>query len=108
LRETYFLTHQFRGRLPFGDDAVHIDGVHAPGRPKTDVLDCQWIQRLHSYGLLAAAFRPEDQVVVLRGYLRQRHMLIRDVGQHGGPLCGGVSGRTREIPYSDIGPRSPQ
>jgi hypothetical protein len=39
------------------------------GRPKTDVLDCQWIQRLHSYGLLAASFRPEDQVVVLRGYL---------------------------------------
>ena len=49
---------------------------HAPGRPKSDGLDCQWIQRLHSYGLLAASFRPEDQVVVLRGYLRQRQMLI--------------------------------
>src|SRR5438876_7399079 len=55
---------------------------HAPGRPKTDVLDCQWIQRLHCYGLLTASFRPEDQVVVLRGYLRQRHMLIRYAGQH--------------------------
>jgi transposase len=55
---------------------------HAPGRPKSDVLDCQWIQRLHSYGLLTASFRPEDQVVVLRGYLRQRHMLIRYAGQH--------------------------
>jgi transposase len=52
------------------------------GRPKTDVLDCQWIQRLHSYGLLAASFRPEDQVVVLRGYLRQRHMLLRYSGMH--------------------------
>jgi transposase len=52
------------------------------GRPKTDVLDCQWIQRLHSYGLLAASFRPEDQVVVLRSYLRQRQMLIRYAGQH--------------------------
>jgi transposase len=52
------------------------------GRPKTDVLDCQWIQRLHSYGLLAASFRPQDQVVVLRGYLRQRQMLIRYAGQH--------------------------
>lgn len=52
------------------------------GRPKTDVLDCQWIQRLHSYGLLAASFRPEDQVVVLRGYLRQRQMLIRYAGPH--------------------------
>ena len=55
---------------------------HAPGRPKSDVLDCQWIPRLHSYGLLTASFRPEDQVVVLRGYLRQRHMLIRYAGQH--------------------------
>ncbi|HZY85649.1 MAG TPA: IS110 family transposase [Gemmataceae bacterium] len=55
---------------------------HTPGRPKTDVLDCQWIQRLHSYGLLAAAFRPDDQVVVLRSYLRQRQMLIQYAGQH--------------------------
>jgi len=36
------------------------------GRPKTDVHDCQWLQRLHTYGLLSACFRPEDQVVVLR------------------------------------------
>src|SRR6516164_8922216 len=55
---------------------------HAPGRPKTDRLDCQWIQRLHSFGLLTASFRPEDQVVVLRSYLRQRQMLIRYAGQH--------------------------
>lgn len=55
---------------------------HVPGRPKSDVHDCQWIQRLHSYGLLAASFRPEDQVVVLRGYLRQRQMLITYAGQH--------------------------
>jgi transposase len=53
-----------------------------PGRPKSDRLDCQWIQRLHSCGLLAAAFRPDDQVVVLRGYLRQRQMLITFAGQH--------------------------
>jgi transposase len=55
---------------------------HVPGRPKSDVLDCQWIQRLHSYGLLAAAFRPCDQVVVLRSYLRQRKMLIAYGAQH--------------------------
>jgi transposase len=41
---------------------------HAPGRPKTDVHDCQWIQRLHRYGLLTASFRPADEVVVLRSY----------------------------------------
>ncbi len=55
---------------------------HAPGRPKSDVLDCQWLQRLHSYGLLTASFRPADQVVVLRSYLRQRQMLVRYAGQH--------------------------
>ena len=55
---------------------------HVPGRPKSDVHDCQWIQRLHSYGLLAAAFRPSDQVAVLRSYLRQRQMLIAYGGQH--------------------------
>jgi transposase len=55
---------------------------HVPGRPKSDVHDCQWLQRLHSYGLLTASFRPADQVVVLRSYLRQRQMLIRYAGQH--------------------------
>jgi transposase len=56
--------------------------ARAPGRPKTDVKDCQWIQRLHSYGLLSAAFRPAEQVVVLRAYLRQRDMLVTYAGQH--------------------------
>lgn len=55
---------------------------HAPGRPKSDVLDCQWIRRLHSYGLLTASFRPSDEVVVWRGYQRQREMLIRYAAQH--------------------------
>ena len=55
---------------------------HAPGRPKTDVVDCQWIQRLHSCGLLTPSFRPADDIVVLRSYLRQRQMLIAYAGQH--------------------------
>jgi transposase len=54
---------------------------HVPGR-KTDVLDCQWIQQLHSYGLLEGSFRPAEQVVVLRSYLRQRDRLIRLASQH--------------------------
>ena len=36
------------------------------GRPKTDRRDCQWIYRLHSVGLLAAAFRPDEQTCRLR------------------------------------------
>ena len=54
----------------------------APGRPKTDVQDCQWLQRLHTYGLLAAAFRPPEQICVLRSYLRQRAMLVTYTSQH--------------------------
>jgi len=55
---------------------------HAPGRPKSDVLDCQWIRRLHSYGLLTASFRPADEIVCWRGFQRQREMLIRYAAQH--------------------------
>ena len=51
-------------------------------RPKTDVLDAQWIQRLHSYGLLRASFRPPDSVLALRAYWRQRQMQIRYAAGH--------------------------
>jgi transposase len=49
---------------------------------KSDVLDCQWLQQLHTYGLLQGAFRPTDEIVVLRSYLRQRAMLIRGASTH--------------------------
>lgn len=52
------------------------------GRPKTDRLDCQWIQRLHAYGLLPASFRPPADVAVLRHYLRQRTELVRNGARH--------------------------
>lgn len=52
-----------------------------PGR-KTDVLDCQWLQQLHTYGLLQGAFRPDGQVCGLRAYLRQRAMLVQYASQH--------------------------
>lgn len=42
------------------------------------MLDCQWIQQLHTYGLLRASFRPEDQMVALRAYTRHRDNLIGD------------------------------
>jgi len=57
----------------------HLQRV--PGR-KTDVLDCQWLQQLHSFGLLAGAFRPDDQICVLRSYMRQRAMLVTYASQH--------------------------
>ena len=51
-------------------------------RPKTDVLDAQWIQRLHSYGLLRGSFRPPDSVLALRAYWRQRQMQVRYAASH--------------------------
>jgi transposase len=51
-------------------------------RPKTDVLDAQWIQRLHSYGLLRASFRPHDSVLALRAYWRLRQMQVRYAASH--------------------------
>jgi transposase len=68
-----------------GLEVVLIDprqAKRAPGRPKSDVLDSQWLQRLHTYGLLCGAFRPDEQVCVLRAYLRQRQMLISCAAEH--------------------------
>jgi hypothetical protein len=52
-----------------------------PGR-KSDVLDCQWIQTLHSYGLLADSFRTEADLVALRTLLRHREKLISHRSPH--------------------------
>jgi transposase len=60
-------------------NARHVKNV--AGR-KSDVLDCQWLQQLHSYGLLRGAFRPADQVCVLRALNRQRAMLLRMQARH--------------------------
>jgi hypothetical protein len=49
---------------------------------KSDVLDCQWIQTLHSYGLLSASFRPEADFVVLRTLLRHRTQLLEHRAPH--------------------------
>jgi transposase len=43
---------------------------------KSDVQDCQWLQELHSVGLLQASFRPAGEIVALRGYVRHRQTLI--------------------------------
>ncbi len=50
----------------FEVDLVNAHFVkNLPGR-KTDILDCQWIQQLHTFGLLRASFRPNDLTCVLR------------------------------------------
>jgi len=68
--------HGFEVRLV---NARHVKNV--PGR-KSDVLDCQWLQQLHTYGLLQGAFRPADQICTLRAYVRQRATLVRSSSSH--------------------------
>ena len=57
----------------------HLKNV--PGR-KSDVLDCQWLRQLHTYGLLLGSFRPEQQICELRAYTRQRDGLVKSVSSH--------------------------
>jgi transposase len=54
---------------------------HVTGR-KSDWQDCQWIQRLHTFGLLNDSFQPEADIRVLRTYLRQRAMLLEHRAAH--------------------------
>jgi transposase len=68
-----------RGFTVFLVNARHVKNVS--GR-KSDVLDCQWLQQLMSYGLLRGAFRPADEVCVLRSLSRQREMLLRSQSHH--------------------------
>jgi transposase len=52
------------------------DFHHAPGRPKTDKLDCQWLQRLHSCGMVRGSFRPHESFIPVRALHRQRANLV--------------------------------
>jgi transposase len=60
-------------------NARHIKNV--PGR-KSDVQDCQWLQKLHALGLLTASFRPDAEMCQLRTYLRHRAELLRHRAPH--------------------------
>jgi len=54
---------------------------HVPGR-KSDVQDCQWLQYLHSVGLLHASFRPDDKICAIRSLSRHRASLIESAAVH--------------------------
>ena len=67
-----------------GLDVVLVNARHVknvPGR-KTDVLDCQWLQELHSVGLLRGSFRPTAAIAALRAYLRHRETLVQSAATH--------------------------
>lgn len=63
----------------YGFDVYLVNARHlknVSGR-KTDIADCQWIQQLHSYGLLEKSFQPESLTRELRSYMRQRKNLTQ-------------------------------
>lgn len=67
-----------------GFEVLLVNARHAknvPGR-KTDVNDAQWLQQLHHYGLLRGSFRPTQEIVTLRAYLRQRERLLDYAASH--------------------------
>jgi transposase len=68
-----------RGFTVYLVNARHVKNVS--GR-KSDVLDCQWLQQLMSFGLLAGAFRPQGDLCALRSVARQREMLLNYQTRH--------------------------
>lgn len=60
-------------------NARHVKNV--PGR-KTDVQDCQWLQYLHSVGLLSGSFRPAKEICAVRSLLRHRDNMVKTAARH--------------------------
>jgi len=68
-----------RGIEVFLVNAQYLKSV--PGR-KSDVSDCQWIQYLHSVGLLKASFRPPGDICAIRSLWRHRGSLLQMAAEH--------------------------
>jgi hypothetical protein len=68
-----------RGLKLFLVNGRHVK--HVPGR-KSDVQDCQWLQKLHALGLLTGSFRPDGDMCALRAYLRHRADLVPHRAAH--------------------------
>jgi transposase len=75
----FFQLLEARGLKVFLVNARHVKNV--PGR-KTDVEDCQWLQYLHTVGLLRGSFRPEQAVCNVRSILRHRDSLVQMASVH--------------------------
>lgn len=75
----FFQILEVSGFEVFLVNARHVKNV--PGR-KTDVCDCQWLQYLHSVGLLRASFRPQQAICSIRSILRHRESLVEMASTH--------------------------
>ena len=76
------------------------DLARVPGRKKTDRVDCMWIQRLHSCGLLTGSFRPSEQVCMLRTLVRDKKTNVLS----NSCTVGGRSGRLDAADAKKLGP----
>ena len=60
---------------------VNAQGTkNLPGR-KSDVQECQWLMKLHTYGLLRNSFRPPEEIRGVRTMWRQRDRLVEEAGR---------------------------
>lgn len=68
--------------VEIGFEAFLVNPRQLKKPKKTDVLDCQWLQQMHSYDLLKSSFRPSDQICLLRSLIRHRSNIIRSRSSH--------------------------
>lgn len=68
---SFLVSYGFEVILVNGRQTKNIKGK------KTDILDCQWIQKLHTLGLLSSSFLPDSTTDIIRTYSRHRHNVIK-------------------------------
>jgi len=68
-----------RGLKPVLADSRSVGSIN--GQKKSDMLDCQWMKTLHSFGLLRPSFIPSKEVLIFRGYMRQRRTVIQSASE---------------------------
>lgn len=69
----------FSSLVAYGFEVILVNGRQTKNikGKKTDILDCQWIQKLHTLGLLSSSFLPDSTTDIIRTYSRHRQNIIK-------------------------------
>ncbi len=69
----------FSSLVVFGFDVILVNGRQTKNikGKKTDIKDCQWIQKLHTLGLLSSSFLPDSTTAIIRTYSRHRQNILK-------------------------------
>lgn len=69
----------FSSLTVYGFDVILVNGRQTKNikGKKTDILDCQWIQKLHTLGLLSSSFLPDSVTSIIRTYSRHRQNILK-------------------------------